>query len=467
MKTKSAIMSGFLVVALLGSAAAQLTWTHLAPGGTPPPPRARASVVFVEAAKAPGMATGTMYLFGGLNSSGQYFNDMYKLTLQPGQEQWTRIPEQGPWPSLRDRMVLAYDRAGHRILGFGGATGNYVVLGDNWAFDLGTERWSRIDSTPWFLSPSPRVGPDYAFDEAHHRVYLFGGTTFQVIRGYQAGWWLYDTWSLDCSTAVWQQLSPYGSLPSPRQGGIGILDRRNDRFVFFCGQASNNIFVNETWTIGPLAGVHISFNQLNPAGTPPPPMRHPVAVYDSNGQRMIVFSGQDDNGQLNNTVWELGLTPGSEQWRTLSPGGTPPPPLYLAAAVFDEPTGRMVVFGGDAASGSTNDVYTLEGLFSGTEAAGPMTLPSEDRLLSVRPNPTGGQVRFDYSLGKPASVDLKLYDVTGRLLRSLSEAAATPGAHSLVWDGNSGDGRPCPSGVYLYSWRAGGKEAKGKIVKTR
>jgi len=468
MKTKSAIMSGFLVVALLGSATAQLTWSHLTPGGTLPPPRARTSVVFVEAAKGLGMAGGTMYLFGGLNSSGQYFNDMYKLSLQPGQEQWTRIPVQGPWPCLRDRTVLAYDRTGHRILGFGG--GYSVIsnmLGDNWAFDLTTERWSRIDTAQWFLSPSPRVGPQYAFDEAHNRVYLFGGTTLQWIRGREADWWLYDTWTLDCSTATWKQLSPYGALPVPRQAGVGILDQRNDRLVFFCGQASDNIWVNETWTIGPLTGPHISFIQLNPAGTPPPPMRHPVAVYDSIGQRMIVFSGQDESRQLYNTVWELGLTPGSEQWRTLSPGGTPPPPQFLAAAVFDKPNGRMVVFSGDASSGSANDVYALEGLVSGTEAPGPLAPPSEDRLLSVRPNPTGGQVRFDYSLGRPTSVVLQLYDVTGRLIRSMGETAAIPGAHSLVWDGNVEGGRPCPSGVYLYSWRAGGKEAKGRIVKTR
>jgi hypothetical protein len=141
--------------------------------------------------------------------------------------------------------------------------------------------------------------------------------------------------------------------------------------------------------------------------------------------------------------------------------------MFLAAAVFDEPNGRMVVFSGDAASGSANDVYALEGLFLGAETPDPSTIPPGNQPFSVRPNPTGGQVRFDYSLGKPASVDLKLYDVTGRLIRSLGEAAATSGAHSLVWDGNSGDGRPCPSGVYLYSWRAGGKEAKGKIVKTR
>jgi len=463
MKTKSAIMSGFLVVALLGSAAAQLSWTHLTPAGTPPVPRARASAIIVQESDT----LGVLYVFGGLNSSGQLFNDMYKLTLQSGQERWTRIPEQGPWPSPRDRMVLAYDRAGHRLLGFGGEADNYVVFGDNWAFDLSTERWSRIDTAQWFLSPSPRVGSLFACDEGRNKLFLFGGTTFQVIRGYQAGWWLYDTWSLDCSTATWQQLSPYRSLPSPRQGGVGILDPRSDRFLFFGGQASNGIFVNETWTIGPLTGVHVSFSQLNPAGSPPPPMRHPVAVYDSGGQSMILFSGQDDNGQLNNTVWKLGLTPGSEQWQVLSPGGTPPPALWLAAAGLDKPNGRMIVFGGNTASGSINDVYALGELVSGTEASGPSPLLAEDRLLSVRPNPTGGQVRFDYSLGKPASVDLKLYDVTGRLIRSLGEAAATPGSRSLVWDGNEEGGRPCPSGVYLYSWRAGGKEAKGRIVITR
>jgi len=463
MKTKSAIMSGFLVVALLGSAAAQLTWTHLTPAGTPPVPRARAAAVMVQEPDT----FGVLYVFGGLNSSGQLFNDMYKLTLKSGQEQWTRIPEQGDWPSPRDRMVLAYDRAGHRLLGFGGEADNYVVFGDNWAFDLRTERWSQIDTAQWFLSPSSRVGSLFASDEGRNKLFLFGGTTFQVIRGYQAGWWLYDTWSLDCSTAVWQQLSPFGALPVPRQGGIGILDPRSDRFVFFCGQATNNILVNETWAIGPLAGVHISFNQLNPAGTPPPCMRHPVAVCDSGGQRMILFSGQDDNGQLNNTVWELGLTPGSEQWQVLSPGGTPPPALWLAAAGLDKPNGRMIVFGGNTNSGSINDVYALGGLFLGAETPDPSAIPPGNQLFSVRPNPTGGQVRFDYSLGKPASVVLQLYDVTGRLIRSLGEAAAAPGAHSLVWDGNEERGRPCPSGVYLYSWRAGGKEAKGRIVITR
>lgn len=90
-------------------------------------------------------------------------------------------------------MVLAYDRAGHRLLGFGGEGYNYVMFGDNWAFDLSTERWSQIDTTQWFLSPSPRVGSVFAFDEGRKKLFLFGGTSYQVIRGYQAGWWLYDT----------------------------------------------------------------------------------------------------------------------------------------------------------------------------------------------------------------------------------------------------------------------------------
>jgi len=461
MKTKVAIVGGFLFVALLGSSTAQVTWTHLTPAGTPPVPRAVPGTIIVQEPDT----FGVMYVFGGRNSSGQSLNDMYKLSLQPGQEQWTQITEQGDWPSPRDRMVLAYDRAGHRLLGFGGEAENYVVFSDNWAFDLRTERWSRIDTAQWFLSPSPRVGSLYACDEGRNKLYLFGGVTFQVIRGYQAGWWLYDTWSWDCSTATWQQLSPYGSLPSPRQAGVGILDQRNDRFVFFSGHAANNIFLNETWSLG---RGPVAFTQLNPSGTLPPCMRHSVAVYDSNGQRMVVFSGQDDNGQLYNTVWKLGLTPGSEQWKVLSPGGTPPPALWLAAAGLDKPNGRMIVFGGNTASGSINDVYALEGLFLvGAETPDPSAIPAGNQLFSVRPNPSRGQVRFDYSLGKPATVELKIYDVTGRLLRSLGEAAATPGTHRLVWDGNSGDGRPCPSGVYLYSWSAGGQTVKGRIVQTK
>ena len=448
----SAVMCTFFVPTW---AAAQLTWVHLDPSGTPPSPRSCTHAVYVSG------EFGAMCIFGGaVTNNGPLLDDMYMLTLPYGHETWGPIPQQGSWPSARARFVLVFDSSRRRIFGFGGADGYYHVAGDNWTFALDSLRWVRIDTSSGYLSPSPRVGADYAYDSSTNKQYLFGGTALQ-------NGWFNDVWCLDLATGTWQQLSPNGTPPIASQGGVGIVDRANNRFIFFAGQTSNLNFTNETWAIGPLGSTQIRFTQLSPSGTPPPPMRHPVAVYDSSGQRMIVFGGEDNNWQLYNTVWQLTLTPGSETWQTLTPGGTPPPPMYLSSSVLDVPNRRMVVFGGDLFSRRSNDVYALEGLWSGAEEAGKESLTRNSRVVSVRPNPSAGPVTIAYELNKPSPVRLGIFDVTGKLVRSLGEGSASAGSHQIVWDGLMEGGGSCRSGVYFYELAADGKAFTGRIIRTR
>ena len=47
-------------------------------------------------------------------------------------------------------------------------------------------------------------------------------------------------------------------------------------------------------------------------------------------------------------------------------------------------------------------------------------------------------------------VDLKVFDATGRLVRTVADRNFGPGLHSVVWDGRNNYGAPATTGVYFY-----------------
>jgi flagellar hook assembly protein FlgD len=67
-------------------------------------------------------------------------------------------------------------------------------------------------------------------------------------------------------------------------------------------------------------------------------------------------------------------------------------------------------------------------------------------------------------------VSLKLYDVSGRFVRTLLETKAQglePGAYDLIWDGKDDRGMKLSSGTYFYRLEAEGFLATRKLVLIR
>jgi hypothetical protein len=91
----------------------------------------------------------------------------------------------------------------------------------------------------------------------------------------------------------------------------------------------------------------------------------------------------------------------------------------------------------------------------------------DERLLSVRPNPASGAVTLEVSLTEPAPVDIVLYDVHGRRVRTLHQQLLPKGTHAIIWDGTDDDGRMLPSGIYWARARWGGYQAEQRIVRLR
>ncbi len=67
----------------------------------------------------------------------------------------------------------------------------------------------------------------------------------------------------------------------------------------------------------------------------------------------------------------------------------------------------------------------------------------------------------------PAPVDLRIFDLSGRLVRTLLSGSQPAGTHRVLWDGRDGDGRDAPSGVYLYRLvtEEGAQSGKAALLK--
>lgn len=80
------------------------------------------------------------------------------------------------------------------------------------------------------------------------------------------------------------------------------------------------------------------------------------------------------------------------------------------------------------------------------------------------PNPfrTDTQIRFD--LPRTESVQLDIFDVTGRRARALVSQTLPPGSHRIEWDGRGDHGQPLSSGVYYYRLNAGSETVQRKLV---
>lgn len=91
-------------------------------------------------------------------------------------------------------------------------------------------------------------------------------------------------------------------------------------------------------------------------------------------------------------------------------------------------------------------------------------------LLPNVPNPFARSTLIRFSIPSSAEVDLKIYDVRGRLVRTLvgpGTGLLDPGIHSVEWKGRDDRGRQVASGVYFYKLEAGGRTASRKLILLR
>jgi len=92
--------------------------------------------------------------------------------------------------------------------------------------------------------------------------------------------------------------------------------------------------------------------------------------------------------------------------------------------------------------------------------------PAARRILGLRAHPTpfNPSTTITYVLGRAGEVDLSIYDLKGRLVRTLADGYRDAGTHARVWNGRDDVGGIVPSGVYFAHLRSGGHATTEKVT---
>lgn len=80
------------------------------------------------------------------------------------------------------------------------------------------------------------------------------------------------------------------------------------------------------------------------------------------------------------------------------------------------------------------------------------------------PNPFNPVTTIPFQIERETHVQLHIFDVRGRLVRSLLNAKLQPGDHLARWDGRDDDGRSLPSGTYFCELKSGPSQAIIKLL---
>ena len=91
-------------------------------------------------------------------------------------------------------------------------------------------------------------------------------------------------------------------------------------------------------------------------------------------------------------------------------------------------------------------------------------VPGEFELFQNYPNPFNQFTQIGFTLENSAFVDLTIYDLLGRKVKTLVSENLPTGYKSVLWDGTDESGKEVASGIYLYELKAGDFSMSKKLV---
>lgn len=122
-----------------------------------------------------------------------------------------------------------------------------------------------------------------------------------------------------------------------------------------------------------------------------------------------------------------------------------------------------------AAPGPNNDngsgFYYL-GAMEMIKSDAPLSIDSFDlaSTLNVYPNPASDRFEVKLLLKETANLKIEMYDINGRLVRSLLNEEKSAGVVSYVWDRNSDKGQELSAGTYILEITANNSKTTSKLI---
>jgi flagellar hook capping protein FlgD len=211
-----------------------------------------------------------------------------------------------------------------------------------------------------------------------------------------------------------------------------------------------NALPNYQWVVEDLSttGESVGLHTVSPLGG----WITRIVPDGSVGGVTVTFSPQND--ETENWSWHVVVVSGYTV-KILEPDGD-----YVDIGGWDMYDDIVVVAGNGEMTGFSRS-FTITTAYD-KALTRPTPVDIELDLAQNQPNPFNVGTTIPFTLTTDANVTVRVYDVTGRLVRTLAEYAPfSVGDNSVVWDGLANNGRKTGSGVYLV------RVVAGKAVRVR
>jgi hypothetical protein len=111
--------------------------------------------------------------------------------------------------------------------------------------------------------------------------------------------------------------------------------------------------------------------------------------------------------------------------------------------------------------------YMIRGVLSDVDCAGIAPDGLTEVTALVSPNPFVQKASINFSLAGSANVSVSIYDVGGRLIKTVADGRFAPGTHSVDWDGTDSEGSMVGAGIYFYRLASRERVHTGKMSLLR
>ncbi|CAM9498163.1 unnamed protein product, partial [Phaeothamnion confervicola] len=302
----------------------------------------------------------TGYLFGGCpqRKPPGPTDELFKLDMSnPAEFYWQKVPPSGRGPKARWHHSAAVHNRSTLII-FGGFQSSGARFNDVWFLDVHGDKWSQPQAgvteespegavafkKPWRGCPVPRGG--HSGNVVGNSLVVFGGYGGPGFSRRDFN----DLHVLDLDAMEWAEVEGAGSVPEPRSGHQTVVVGQS---LYLCGgwnsvQQFDDLYVLDTssWTWSRCdGGCGSNFG--------PPRWNHSaVGVFAVPHWKVFVFGGnsgdlQDSGNPQGDYLSDLCvLDTGSNTWSRPAVVGEGPAPRSDSPLIYDAENSRLLLFGG-------------------------------------------------------------------------------------------------------------------------
>jgi flagellar hook assembly protein FlgD len=91
-------------------------------------------------------------------------------------------------------------------------------------------------------------------------------------------------------------------------------------------------------------------------------------------------------------------------------------------------------------------------------------MPEKFTIHQNYPNPFNPVTTLRYELPEQTHVNITIYDMLGRKVKTLINQTQDAGYRSVIWEATNDYGKPVSAGIYLYQIQAGEYNSTQKMV---